>query len=51
MMHLAPASCGTEDLDIFITKHFQNCRIWYVACPLFLLVKMKFVKDACLVKI
>ena len=47
MMRLAPASCGTEGLDIFITKNFQICRIWYVACPLFLLVQMKFVKDAC----
>ena len=29
MMQLAPASCGTKDLDIFITKHFQICRTWY----------------------
>jgi hypothetical protein len=43
----APASCGTEYLDIFITKLFQIYKTWYVACPLFLLVKMKFVRDAC----
>jgi hypothetical protein len=47
MMRLAPAGCGTEDLDIFITKHFQIYRTWYVACLVFVLVKVKFVKDAC----
>jgi hypothetical protein len=51
MMRLDPLSCGTKGLIIFITKHFQTYKIWYVACPLFLLVKMKFVKNACLVKI
>jgi hypothetical protein len=32
-------------------KALPDLQIWYVARPLFLLVKMKFVKDACLVKI
>jgi hypothetical protein len=51
MMQLAPTSCGTEYLDIFITNLFRIYRTWYVACPLFLLVKIKVVRDEFQVKI